>query len=459
MTSVMKSPNMMSTTGRIPVIAAPSPRPAIPASEIGESTTRSGPNSSTRPDSTLNGVPASATSSPMMNTVGSRRSSSASASFTAWAKVSSGKDVLRHLCRIGEGSVEREAEADLDLGARLVLEPFQVVGRGELPLLEPGAEDRQRVALAPPEVLLLLRAVVRAVDVADVVAVVAIRVREQERGPAPGACARDELDSLRVHGAHVLPVDLARLDSERSRPREDVAGRRLEVMGVLVVLVVLADVDDRELPERRHVHDLVDEALPECALAEEPARDLVRAEPVRRERRPRRDPGRAADDGVRAEVSVLVVGDVHRTALAAAVAGFPSEQLREHAADVGALREAVAVTAVRRRDPVVAAQCAADADGDGLLADVEVRQARHLRAAVELVGVLLEQPDQRHPAVHVERQLRVDLDASRRRAHARSRRRPSRRVRSLVSSVEPTLMSAPGAGASALRSAPSSQRS
>ena len=36
----------------------------MPASEMGESMTRSGPNLSTRPTSTLKGVPASATSSP-----------------------------------------------------------------------------------------------------------------------------------------------------------------------------------------------------------------------------------------------------------------------------------------------------------------------------------------------------------------------------------------------------------
>ena len=35
----MKSPNMMSTTGRIPVMAAPTPMPVMPASEIGESIT------------------------------------------------------------------------------------------------------------------------------------------------------------------------------------------------------------------------------------------------------------------------------------------------------------------------------------------------------------------------------------------------------------------------------------
>ncbi len=66
-------------------MAAPSPMPVIPASEMGESRTRCGPNSSTSPESTLNGVPASATSSPITKTVGSRRSSSASASLTAWA--------------------------------------------------------------------------------------------------------------------------------------------------------------------------------------------------------------------------------------------------------------------------------------------------------------------------------------------------------------------------------------
>src|SRR5919205_423447 len=142
MTSVRKSPNIRSTTGRRPVIAAPTPRPVKPGSLIGVSITRPVPNSSTRPDSTLNGVPASATSSPITNTVGSRRISSASASLTAFAKVSSGIEILR--------------------------DPDEVVGRREALRLEPRAEDGERVALAPPQLLLVLRAVVRAVDVADV---------------------------------------------------------------------------------------------------------------------------------------------------------------------------------------------------------------------------------------------------------------------------------------------------
>jgi hypothetical protein len=74
---------MMSTIGRIPVIAAPTPMPVKPASEMGVSMMRSLPNSSTSPLSTLKVVPASATSSPISTTFGSRRSSSAMASLMA----------------------------------------------------------------------------------------------------------------------------------------------------------------------------------------------------------------------------------------------------------------------------------------------------------------------------------------------------------------------------------------
>ena len=63
----------------------------MPASEIGESITRSGAELLHQARKTLNGVPASATSSPMIKTLGSRRISSASASLIAWAKVISRK--------------------------------------------------------------------------------------------------------------------------------------------------------------------------------------------------------------------------------------------------------------------------------------------------------------------------------------------------------------------------------
>src|SRR6201998_2937981 len=133
MVRVKKSPNMMSTTGRKPVIAAPTPIPVNPASEIGVSKTRSDPNSSTSPESTLNGVPASATSSPKMHTRGSRRISSASASRTACANVNSriavsGINVLVDLFNSRIRSGDSKFDGGLHLLAHFVLDFLQRAG-------------------------------------------------------------------------------------------------------------------------------------------------------------------------------------------------------------------------------------------------------------------------------------------------------------------------------------------
>src|ERR671937_601693 len=330
MTSVMKSPNMMSTTGRIPVIAAPSARPAIPASEIGESMIRCGPNSSSSPDSTLNGVPASATSSPITKTLGSRRSSSASASLTACDSVSSrvscgaataalGEDMLIDLRFVRILRREGELDARVDLPLHVVRDALELRGVHAL-LSQPRAEQRDRVSLRLPPLLLLLRAVVGAINVADVMAVIAVGLQDEERRPVATPGPLDRAACRSVDRAHVLSVDLRRRDSERLGPRRNVARSRLRVQRVFAVQIVLARVDDRQLPERRHVHHLVEEPLAERALAEEADGDLVGASQLRALRRAGRDPRGAAHDRVRTEVAVLVVGDVHRAALAAAVA-------------------------------------------------------------------------------------------------------------------------------------------
>src|SRR5687768_191535 len=130
----MKSPNMISTTGRIPVMAAPTPIPLMPASEIGESITRWVPNSPTSPDNTLNGVPASATSSPMINTVGSRRISSDSASLIAWLNVISRPGLLVVMMVACDGfptffpSAHRRGDAAGILGVDMLV---YLVGRGK----------------------------------------------------------------------------------------------------------------------------------------------------------------------------------------------------------------------------------------------------------------------------------------------------------------------------------------
>jgi len=83
MARVRKSSYMTSTTGRMPMIAAPMPAPTMAASEIGVLRTRSGPNSASMPCVTPMEPPISAMSSPMMKTSGSRRIARERASRTA----------------------------------------------------------------------------------------------------------------------------------------------------------------------------------------------------------------------------------------------------------------------------------------------------------------------------------------------------------------------------------------
>src|ERR1035437_5664199 len=106
---------MISTIGRSPANAAPTPSPAMVSSLIGVSLTRHGPNFSSNPRLAPNGPPGAATSSPASVTVSSRAISSVSASLTACqyfsSRISSGLrvDVARHFVgarefrRLGEG--------------------------------------------------------------------------------------------------------------------------------------------------------------------------------------------------------------------------------------------------------------------------------------------------------------------------------------------------------------------
>src|SRR2546430_2488835 len=163
MISVMKSPNMMSTIGRMPVIAAPTPMPEKPGSEIGVSRMRSGPNSSTRPFRTPKVVPASATPSPMRKTVGSRRSSSAIASLIASPNVSSrtavavavsGIDVLVDLVRIRIRRVDREIDGGVHLLDEIGLNRVEPRAIGDAVRHQPLAVQRDRIACGDPLLLL-----------------------------------------------------------------------------------------------------------------------------------------------------------------------------------------------------------------------------------------------------------------------------------------------------------------
>src|SRR2546427_8819033 len=93
----------------------------------------------------------------------------------------------------------------------------------------------------------------------------------------------DEAPNRRVDGLDVLAVDALGVDAEGPGARQDVAGDGLAARRVLAVEVVLADVDDGQLPERGHVHRLVEHALAQGTVAEEAHGDLVAAAHLGRE--------------------------------------------------------------------------------------------------------------------------------------------------------------------------------
>src|SRR3712207_5053808 len=133
---------MISTTGRIPCIAAPIPAPAIAISEIGVLRTRSGPNSWTRPCVTPIEPPISAMSSPMMKTSSSVRIAVASASRTASRYDSSGIDELQGVLGLRVGAALRELDRAVDDLVHLAVELLELVVT-EAELL---AQERDRIA-------------------------------------------------------------------------------------------------------------------------------------------------------------------------------------------------------------------------------------------------------------------------------------------------------------------------
>ena len=89
-----------------------------------------------------------------------------------------------------------------------------------------------------------------------------------------------------------------------------------------------------------------------CAIAEKRHRDPALAFHLRRQAGAGDDRDPAGDDAVGAEHADAEIGDVHRAALALAIAGLPAVELGHHAVEIGALGDAMAVAAMRRDDPV-----------------------------------------------------------------------------------------------------------
>jgi Protein of unknown function (DUF917) len=142
--------------------------------------------------------------------------------------------------------------------------------------------------------------------VAGVVAVDAVGIAFDQAGPRAPPGALHGLGDARVHRLDVHAVHAPRWDTERSRPlRDTLAGRHRAAGGVFAVLVVLADVDDRQPPDGGQVEGLVHDALVAGAIAEEAEAHAIGVLDLEGEGDPRCQPDPAAHDPGRADVVVL----------------------------------------------------------------------------------------------------------------------------------------------------------
>ncbi len=139
-------------------------------------------------------------------------------------------------------------------------------------------------------------------------------------------------------------------------------------------------------------------ALVDSSLAEKGDGHAVTAEQAAGERRARCERQARSDDRVRAENALARVGNVHRAALALAEPRRLAEELGHGGVEVRSFCKAVAVAAVRRRDPVVVTERGAHTDRDGLLAERGVNEPGDLGGAIEGRDALLERADETHPS-------------------------------------------------------------
>ena len=176
----------------------------------------------------------------------------------------------------------------------------------------------------------------------------------------------------------------------------------------LPVVVVLAHEQHREAHDGGQVQRLVKAALVGRAVAEEGDRHLIGAPGGAAQGGAHRDGQAAAHDPAGPQHADGEVGDVHRPALALAVAGGLAEQLGHHAVQIAALGDDVPVAAVGRDDVIVGPQRRSDPGRHRLLADVEVDESGEQPLLEKPGDLLLEAADADAAPVDAQHDLGVD---------------------------------------------------
>jgi hypothetical protein len=219
---------------------------------------------------------------------------------------------------------------------------------------------------------------------------------EKDRAAALPASRRRGLGG-RADGLDVIAVD--------GLARESIGGRSIGDARILhhevdagrgAVEIVLADEDDRQLPDRGEVERLVKGAFVVRAVAEERHRHRAGPPLLGAQRGADRDRQPAANDAIRAEIALGRVGDVHRAAASLAISAFAPEELGEHRLEFSPFGDAMTVAAMGRGDPVGVAERHARSDRRRLLSDRQVHRAVTQAADIRVFRRLLETADAMH---------------------------------------------------------------
>ena len=171
----------------------------------------------------------------------------------------------------------------------------------------------------------------------------------------------------------------------------------------LRVAVVLAEEDDRESPNRRKVHGLVERTLCNCSVSEEGnghpivCSELGGSGGADCDRKP------SSDDPVGAKDADIGVGDVHRSPTPVVRAVCFAHQLGEHPDGFETLCQTVAVATVVRGDDVGTTKRPAGANCRRLLTNRQVYESGYLTISIHRRHALFEATNLQHPAVHLQK--------------------------------------------------------
>jgi hypothetical protein len=159
------------------------------------------------------------------------------------------------------------------------------------------------------------------------------------------------------------------------------------------VLVILAENDQRKLPNRSHVYRLPYSARVDASIAEEAKDDLACAAELRGESRAHADSDTRAYDPVAAEIALVEVRNMHGATSAPIRSSSASIKLSHHRVQIDTLGYRVVMWSMAANNDVFCSESTDRSYGDGFLSDRGVYSTRNLASEAKRIERLLELPD------------------------------------------------------------------